>query len=416
MLKNKLKLLILFFMIFTLLFSSIVFATDSGDSANSTVSESTVMPISTDSGDTIDEQSSASDATSSSDRDVIDSTQVENTDSASSTEDSIYYGDQYLFDQNISVNTNIDGNLFAMGSTVTINSQIAGDAFIFANNVVIETDTAIFGNLVVCANTIDFKGSAYDIYAIGDTLTINQGFTYRDVRAMCTNFNVYGTISRNAFVDCSNINFVNGDVQGMIMGNLEYSAPSEANISEDFVNGTVKFTEKSVTSPSIGSYLLSLGTFLVLVIIVWLVLLWIAPKFKESTENLVKNKKWSILLIGFLSLIVIPIVTIILLLINITTSVALLLLLVYFVLIAISESVFIITVNNFIANKFKINKNIGIFGMLIVTAIVFWALYLIPFNIGSILTFVSVILGLGLIVTPLFYRKNEAITDSKNSK
>ena len=395
MLKNKLKFVIIFFMIFTLLFFNLAFAAD-GDSQNVTVSENGVMPISTDTGDNIDEQSTSNDSASS--------------------EDSIYYGDQYLFDQNISVDKNIDGNLFAMGSSVTVNSQIAGDAFIFADNVTIESDSLIFGNLFILANTIDFKGSAYDIYAVCDTLTINQGFTYRDVRATCTNFNVYGTISRNAFINCSNISFVNGDSQGIIMGSLKYSAPNEANISEEFVNGTIEFSKQSASSPSIGSYLLSLGTFLVLVIIVWLVLLWIAPKFKEKTENLVKNKKWAILLIGFLTLIVIPIVSILLLLINITTSVALLLLLVYFVLIAISESVFIITVNNFIANKFKINKNIGIFGMLIVTSIIFWALYLIPFNIGSILTIVSVILGLGLVVTPLFYRKNEVITDSKNSK
>ncbi len=414
MLKNKLKFLFLIFMIFTLLFSNLAFAAD-GDEQDATSSENGVMPISTDNNDSIDQQTDSNNTTSSTEGDVIDSEQAENTESTS-TEDSIYYGDQYLFDQNISVTTSIDGNLFAMGSSVTINSQIAGDVFIFANNVVIEPDTMIFGNLVICANTVDFKGSAYDIYAMCNTLTINQGFTYRDVRANCTNFNVYGTISRNAFVDCSNINFVNGDVQGLIMGNLEYSAPSEANISEDFVSGTVKYTERSVTSPSIGSYLLSLGTFLVLVIAIWLILLWVAPKFKEKTENLVKTKKWTILLVGILSLIAIPIVSILLLLINITTSVALLLLLVYFVLIAISESVFIITVNNFIANKFKINKNIGIFGLLIVTTIIFWALYLIPFNIGFILTLVSVILGIGLIVTPLFYRKNEVITDSKNSK
>ncbi len=384
MLKGKFKFLTLLSVLLILLSSTLVFAED-----NASQNDYSINPISTEEQTPVNEETDTDT--------IIDEEPV--------SAENILTGDQYLYSQNVSVSTNIDGNLFAMGSTVTINAQIAGDAFIFADNVVIETDSLIFGNLAILANTIEFKGSAYDIYAMCDTLTINQGYTYRDVRASCNTFNVYGTISRNAFVNCTNINFKNGDTQGIIMGNLEYTAKNEANIQEEFVNGDIVYNKLNESSNSIGSYLLSLGTFLCLVIVVWLLLLWIAPNFKERTENLIKNKKFAILLVGFLSLILIPIISIILLLLNITTSVSLLLLIIYFLLVAISESVFIITVNNFIASKLKINKNIGIFGMLIVTAIIFWLLYLIPFNIGFILTLISIILGLGITITPLFFRK-----------
>ena len=74
-----------------------------------------------------------------------------------------------------------------------------------------------------------------------------------------------------------------------------------------------------------------------------------------------------------------------------------LLLSLYFIGIALSVSILVIAINNIICEKLKITKNIGRFGLLIVTGIVFWAIGLIPY-VGTIIDIIAIILGLGLIV------------------
>ena len=75
-------------------------------------------------------------------------------------------GDEYLFQDTVTVDTPVDGNLFIIANTVTINSQIGGDAFIFANTINIEENGYILSNLFACANAINVKGVAYNIYSI----------------------------------------------------------------------------------------------------------------------------------------------------------------------------------------------------------------------------------------------------------
>ena len=44
-------------------------------------------------------------------------------------------GDEYLFQDTVTIDTPIDGNLFIVANTVTINSQVGVDAFIFSNTI-----------------------------------------------------------------------------------------------------------------------------------------------------------------------------------------------------------------------------------------------------------------------------------------
>ena len=77
-------------------------------------------------------------------------------------------GDEYLFQDTVTIDNPVDGNLFIMANTVTINSQVGGDAFIFANTINIEENGYVLSNLFACANTIHVKGVAYNIYSVGD--------------------------------------------------------------------------------------------------------------------------------------------------------------------------------------------------------------------------------------------------------
>lgn len=402
MLKNKMKIIALFIVIILALMIPTVRAeNETVDQTTETQNE--VMAINNEESDTV--------------------TISEESSTELSYDDSFKKGDVYLIGDDITIDYIVDGNLFVIANTVNINSQIGGDAFILAETVNIEDKGYIFSNLFACANKINISGVVYDVYSMAEEVTIN-GYVYRDVRVGTNALNINGTIGRNAFVDAKTINFAQASEdesqvtsQGTINGDLTYSSKNEISFPEGAIAGTTNFTEKSVieNSTSIQDYLLELGIFVTTVAIIWLLCLWLAPKFLDNTKKLITEKPLPVIGFGILTPIVLTIAFAILLILGITTKIALLSLGILFLLLAISTSISIIGINNLICNKFKIEKKIVTFGILVASSIVIWLLALIPY-VGSIVSFILTILGLGIIVKsilPVGEKKNK---DEKTKK
>ncbi len=377
MLKNKTKFIAIFLILILLLSSTFVFA-------DNETSDNDIVPISDDG-----------------------ATNEVNTETP---DDNYKKGDVYLTGDNITIDYIIDGNLFVFANTVTINSQIGGDAFIMAKKVIVEEQGYVFSNLFSLSESLEIKGVVYNVYALAQNVTISKGYVYRDIRTACNTLNINGTIGRNAFIDCSSLNFnTDENAAGIIYGDLNYSSSSEFTIPENAVSGTVNYksvstsSEKSVQSV-IADYIWSLGIFLVFIIVVWLVCLWLAPKFLANTNNYVGKKSLNILGYGLLGLISVPVVCIILILLQLTVKVSLFLLALYILALVISASLFTITANNYVCSKLKITKNLQTFGMLIVSGIVVWGLTQIPY-IGGIISFVITVLGLGILVASILPKK-----------
>lgn len=396
MTKNKTK-IILVFLIIALLFSSTFVFADNED-------ESTAVPISEESETTpVDTNSTEINAT-------------ESNANAQAQEDSYKKSDVYLTGDNVTIDYIVDGNLFVCADTVTINSQIGGDAFIMAKNLIVNDEAYIFNNLFVMANSVEIKGVVYDAYALANTLTISKGYVYRDLKANCDTLNVNGTVGRNAFVNCSSLNFNTVEnSNGVIYGNLEYSSKNEASIPEGSVNGTVNYKNNSDSSKQsvrsiVAEYILSLGSFIAFVLIVWLLCLWLAPKFLNNTESYIGKGSLKVFGKGLLGLIAIPVACIILILLQLTSSISLVILSLYILALVVSTSLFTIFANNYVCNKLKINKKSGIFGMLIVTAIVISLLTKIPY-IGAIISLLIAIFGLGILLTAIIPNKTKKSSD-----
>lgn len=336
--------------------------------------------------------------------------------------------DVYLTGDNVTIDYIVDGNLFVVANTVTINSQIGGDAFICANTVTVGENAYIFSNLFTLSKNVIINGVVYDLYAASENTTIN-GYVYRDVRVGSNTVNIFGAIGRNAFIDCVNLNFtqninVNSEEQteevassshGIVNGNLSYTSSREASIPEGAVTGETSFEKEDLSDGNtIQKHIISLGTFLATVIVIWLLCLWLAPKFLKNTDVFLTSKKvWPVIGFGILTPIVGIALSIILLILGITSTLGLLLFILLFILMAISTSIFVIAINNVICNKLKIQKIIGAFGMLIVSAIVLWLIGLIPY-IGSIVSIISVVLGLGIITSNLVLKEKVQDTKSKD--
>lgn len=340
-------------------------------------------------------------------------------DTSDTNDENFKRSDVYLTGDDVTIDYIIDGNLFVVANHVTINSQVGGDAFICANTVTIEEDGYVFSNLFTFAKNVNIDGAVYDLYSASENTTIN-GYVYRDIRVGSNTVNISGTIGRNAYVDCVNLNFakdtdvnneeeVNETSQGVINGNLKYSAKQEASIPEGAVTGETTFEEeKSFDGNGFQNQIMSLATFLVTVIVIWLLCLWRAPKFLENSISLLTTKKvLPVIGFGILTPIVAIIASILLFILGLTSKIALLLIITLIILMMISSSIFIIAINNIICNKLNIEKKAVMFGILVISSIVLWVINLIPF-IGSIVGFVAVVLGLGMIVSNLVLNEKDS--------
>lgn len=183
------------------------------------------------------------------------------------------------------------------------------------------------------------------------------------------------------------------------------------------LDGEVKYTNIKTTdnTSSLATYLISLGTFLVTTVVIWLLCLWLTPTFLEKSSDLASKKILPIIGFGILGLIAMPILSIILLMIGITTTVALLLLTLYFILLTLSSSIFAIGVANCVAKKFKVTKAMGILGILILSSAILWLLKLIPI-VGRIFSVVYVVLGLGIILTSILFKNSKTNIETKEEK
>lgn len=337
-----------------------------------------------------------------------------------SEENTLKKEDVYLTGDNVTIDYIVDGNLFVIANSVTIDSQIGGDAFILAKSVNVSEKGYIFSNMFVAAETVNIKGIVYDLYSVCKDLNIS-GYVYRDIKVSANSLNIFGTVGRNAFVNCEKLNFVDETTSteeseensefatkssGRIAGNLEYSSEEELPLSQENVNGSIKFTKivHDTDEKSISSYIMSLAAFVSTIVLIWLVGLWLTPKFIKSCDNLLAKKTLPVIGLGLLTPIALIIAFIILLITGITSSFAILLLPVLFTLLGISSSITVISINNLICNKLKIEKLLIKFGILVISAIVTWLVCLIPI-LGGLISLALVILGTGIVVSNLVIKK-----------
>lgn len=351
------------------------------------------------------ENETSTDETSGTQDEAVAISENEEENAVEDTSTNMKKGDVYLSGDDVTVDYIVDGNLYVFAKSVTINSQIGGDVFAFAETVNVGEQGYVFSNLFTCAKTVNVSGVVYDLYALAQDVQIN-GYIYRDIRVASNSLDIKGTIGRNAYAQSNNITFATaqegqekGTVSsaGIVNGNLEYGASKEISIPEGAVAGETKYTPiNEKNSNGVKTYMLSLGTEIATVIIIWLLCLWLAPKFLNKTNTLLTKKVPALIGYGILVPILAIVTFVILAILGITSKIAIIELMLLAVLISISSSVFVIATNNIVCNKLKIEKNIGIFGMLIVSSAVLWLICIIPY-VGSIVRFITLILGLGII-------------------
>ena len=319
----------------------------------------------------------------------------------------------YLANSSVTIDYPVEGNVFVMAQDLTISGNISGNVFALAQNLKIETTGSINSTLFVCAENVTIDGTVSDIFSMSSSLTINNNArVMQDITAGGSTLKLGGTIGRNANFGFDEIYVSDSAV---ILGDLSYSSRAAA-ISEDIVSGTTSFKpieEVKIEPKDIKEKLNDLYTLLVVSLVIVLIVVYAMPKFADKEQKIVENKLAATFGYGALALILVPFVCLLLFCTILGILPAVALFLVYlFIIMQLATSLVAIAMAKIICQK--INKNTKgftlLFSMLLVLAI--WVLELIPV-LGSIVSLLTAMLGLGIIVYAVFHSTIEPKKDSK---
>lgn len=329
-------------------------------------------------------------------------------------EQEIYNGDLYLFDTDVTMDKLVDGNVFIIGNNVNITGRVNGSLFVIADNVTLGENSYIVQTLYVCANQLTLNGAANDLYAACTNIDMAyESFMIRDLRALANTFNFNGGVGRDAFVTANNFNFVTEtDKSGIVYGNLTYSSTNELALTEELVQGTVNYSalplheeEKSVQEIVLDK-LINFAETLLYTVVVFLLALWLAPKFVENSSSFVGTKSILSFGIGALACVVAIILSFALLCSYIGVPLAFAIIALFALMLSISFATVTISITNKVTEKFKFEKKYLTYITLVLVTLVLWALQQIPYA-GGIISFVITLFGFGVLVLYLI---------SKNSK
>ena len=317
--------------------------------------------------------------------------------------------DLYLFDVNLDISQVVDGNVFAYGQTVNVSGEINGDLFVFASNLTIEESAIIHGNVFALASDMTVSGIAAYVYAMADNFSLSEkSIIARNLYLSSNNISLEGQVSRDAYIAANTLKIAEND-EPVIEGNLTYSSTSEAQINEASVGGEIKYNAVQVdNSARVWSVVSNLISALVLSFIVIMILLWIAPKFKDNVSEIIAKKSFLSFGIGLLVFFATIIISIILLLFTgglgaSTAVVAIVFLILGYIL---SSTVFSMALGKLLANKFGFNKNVAYVLLSLLIVLIVNLIRYIPY-VGGPIGFIIAMVGLGIICVNAYKREKK---------
>lgn len=325
--------------------------------------------------------------------------------------------DLFKADDSITVNEDMNGTGFVAGNIVDVNSKVNGILFAAGNEVKVagKSDYAFIAGNIIKVNEHYFK----DGFIAGSNIEIESTTIERDLYVAGQNITINTNVGRNVFAAGKKI-VINGRVNGnvtaygdevivednaVITGTLTYSEDSKLTISDTATVGN-KLAEKNVDidltvkKPKFISKVLDSLLGLSNLLLVGLLIMLFMPKTFEKVSEMKSNSILKNLGFGFLTLIAVPIVSIVLLLTMVGISTSLLTILFYFAGIYLSG----VFASYYFANMALGKKLNNKYLLFIIGAVVIAILKLIPF-IGVLVSICSLLVGLGIMVTLLFSRK-----------
>ena len=306
--------------------------------------------------------------------------------------------DEFILEDNITLDTSSGGNVFAIGSNLTINNNIAGDLFVLADTLVINANTKIDGTLFALANTIKINGSVDAVYAMSDLFELtSSGNIKRELHLISDYTIINGNIDGNAYLNITNFSIKTGH----IAGDFYYSSNTELTGLSSNVSGTIYYEQivEETKNKSFSSYLQDFINILIFTALVWFILGRLTPNFLDKSSEAFNGFTKNILSVvgyGILALILIPVIVIMLILSGMLLNVSLSLLSLYIFFIALSGAIFRAILVTSVLNKNNFTKTSQKIASIVLVTLITYVLTLIPF-IGFYAKLAYAIIALGCI-------------------
>lgn len=255
---------------------------------------------------------------------------------------SVYYvpanevvsGNVYRAGELVQIDGTVEGDLIVAAETVKINGTVTGDVIAAAGRVVIagpvlgdvrvaagevDVDGVIGKNFNAAAGTVRFsKQSAvgYEALVFAGELDMD-GLIKSDLRGAVGSAVLSGSVNHDVWLKAERIILQPTSVIG---GNLSYASPVAAQVmSGALVKGEVNFEAFEPQQQEVGAAAgIALGLFLFFVVMKWLgfwllalCIIWLLPKKLEKSMRELDHGVWPALGIGLLTLIGVPVASLI---------------------------------------------------------------------------------------------------------
>ena len=311
--------------------------------------------------------------------------------------------DLFVSGNQVTINSNVNGDLFAAAGDVVVNGNVTGDAYVVGGNVTVNGQ--ITGGLIVGAGQATISGKTEKIIAGCGDLAI-KGNTDKIIAA-AGNVKIYSTsvVERYAYISTGGF-----DNQGTINGELNLSA--EQLIEKGNV-GTFNY-QKITAGEDFSKGMRSLGVILSILgaigmLVLGILLIHLFPKLFFTIEKEVEKDSIVRTIIGFLLIIATVIVGVILAVTVIGLPIAAILGM-FFIIALMTSGLFV----SYCTGKFvtkRLNINTSDIGMFVIGFVILAILKLIPV-LGFFASLVVVSLGFGAIFYAL--KNNWNVITAKN--
>lgn len=321
--------------------------------------------------------------------------------------------DVYLINQNVSLNENVNGNIYVIGQSVDISSEwIYGNVFVIADNVTIKGN--ISGSVYALAQTINIETTSVGtVYAMAETINLENGANIaNDLKAAAENININGNVYREIYIGAENIN-VSDTAEHIAKGSVYYSNNLTdaknllSNINVVKTEDSQKI-ENTVKTAIVGATIKTQIINIVSAVLVIAVIYFLVRNRVSETEEISANAVIKNVVSGLCWLVFTPIVCVILLCTIIGVPLAIIGFVLYILAIYISVPVASLKIGSIVLKELKQENKIMIIVYAICVYILVELISLIP-TIGGIIKFIVILYGLGTFMKTIFSAKDKKV-------
>ena len=308
-------------------------------------------------------------------------------------------GDVYVAGGQVLVDGRINGDLLAAGGTVTISGSVSQDVRVAGGQIAVNGE--IGRNLTVAGGNVELNESAGvkgGLVAAGGRVRL-AAQVGNDARVAAGSVTVSGPVNGDLQAAAGDVRLT---AKAAVSGDLTYWSQKTASIDPGATVGGVvtRKTMPEFPGPRAGT-LFGVLAGIVLVaklvsfvstLILGLLFMYFLPRYTQSTVSTLRKRPWASLGVGFVALVITPVVALMLLITVLGTPLALMVTALYLTAIYLVR-VFVIVWAGTVLFAWR-GKKVREVWALVIGLLVYSVLTLIPF-IGGFVTLFVILFGLG---------------------